>query len=106
MPGRYGTDWSRSASAARTPQAFYQWRLTPKELAFEVARHGFSVEEVAPIHTLSGAGRLFQALTKRPTYGRISARIVKLMSLGLPKCILAHMLLAVARKPANGTLQE
>lgn len=105
MPGRYGTDWSRAAVAARTPQAFYQWRLTPKELAFEAARHGFSVEDVTPIHALSGAGRLFQALTKRRTDGPITARIVKLMSLGLPRRILAHMILAVARKPLNGGAQ-
>ncbi|SRR6266540_3242184 len=83
----------------REPTRFYQWRLTRGELARALAREGFAVEEVHAIHKRHGAHRwLRQALgvDLGTTFGRVASGALSVI---LPAAVIAHMILAVARKP-------
>ena len=80
---------------------FYQWRLTRAELARELAIGGFEVLETRPIHKRQGVMRSLHHelglhyewfLTKG-----LSAALAPL----IPGSFIAHMVLAVARKPGN-----
>jgi SAM-dependent methyltransferase len=82
------------APAPGEPLRFYQWRLTPNELARELAIAGFSVERIKPIGKLSGTQR---ALSR---FGRLAAPLARLVSPVLPAAVVGHMLVALARKPA------
>jgi len=78
---------------------FYQWRLTRGELAHILSRHGFDVEDVKMIHKRSGIQRWLNGafglnVTAKPTKG-----MAVLMYPFIPKVLMAHMILAVARKP-------
>jgi SAM-dependent methyltransferase len=81
------------------PLRFYQWRLNRAELARELAMGGFEVVEVRPIHKRQGVLRLLHE-----TFGLDYNHVfVKAMSAALspfvPALLVAHMLMAVARKP-------
>lgn len=80
---------------------FYQWRFTRKEIAFEVARHGFDVLSVTPIHQIEGARRMTQSWIGRLAStlpGEMMARGLKLI---LPGSMMGHMILVVARRTAS-----
>jgi SAM-dependent methyltransferase len=72
---------------------FYQWRLTRAELARELAIAGFAVERMVPIGKTSGLQR---ALAR---FGRLAPPLARTLSPFVPASVVAHMLLAVARKP-------
>lgn len=79
---------------------FYQWRLTRAELAQTLARHGFSVDDVHIIHKRQGLQRLLQHnLGLNPSSTLAKGMAVLLMPF-IPGSFVAHMILAVARKPA------
>ncbi len=80
--------------APGTAIRFYQWRLTRAELARELARAGFGVERVVPIGKTSGLQRALAA------FGRAAPPLARLLAPVVPASTVAHMLLAVARKPA------
>lgn len=79
---------------------FYQWRLTREELRDELARAGFAVDEVRPIHTRGGVMRSLHHELGLP-YGKVNAAAAALLAPLLPARVFAHMLLAAARKPAT-----
>ncbi len=75
---------------------FYQWRLTRRELARELAIAGFSVERIVPIGKISGLQR---ALARA---GRFAPPLARALAPLVPARAVAHMLIAVARKPDGG----
>jgi len=81
------------APAPGTAMRFYQWRLTRAELAREMARAGFAVERVVPIGKTSGLQRALAA------FGRMAPPAARLLTPVVPASAVAHMLLAVMRKP-------
>jgi len=85
---------------------FYQWRFTRKEIAFEVARHGFDVLSVTPIHKIEGARRMTHSWIGRYAAtlpGEMMARGLKSV---LPGSMMGHMILVVARRTASGTADD
>jgi SAM-dependent methyltransferase len=78
---------------------FYQWRLTRAELARELAIGGFEVLKVSPIHKRQGVLRSLHhefGLSYRWLFTKgLSALLAPLT----PGLFIAHMELAVARKP-------
>ncbi|MBN9495467.1 MAG: methyltransferase domain-containing protein [Alphaproteobacteria bacterium] len=78
------------------PMRFYQWRLTRRELARELAIAGFAVERIVPIGKISGLQR---ALGRA---GRFAPPLARVLAPLVPARAVAHMLLAVARKPDGG----
>lgn len=95
---KYGK-FSEIIDDADKTYAFYQWRLTPKEMAFELRRHAFEIANITPIHKVESLGRIYTALFKRPTSGPIIARFLKLLSFIVPGRVFGHMLMVVAKKP-------
>ncbi|NIZ00163.1 class I SAM-dependent methyltransferase [Thalassospira lucentensis] len=77
---KYHGDWNNTHQDAGKKYAFYQWRLTKREIAFEVKQQPFIIKSIPQIHKTQGIGRLFTGLTKMNTSGPITARIVKLLS--------------------------
>lgn len=78
---------------------FYQWRLTVAELRDELARGGFAVEAVTPIHKRQGVERsLHHELGL--AYGLVTRAASAALSPLAPAGLFAHMLLAEARRPA------
>ncbi len=72
---------------------FYQWRLNRRELARELSMAGFEVESIRPIGKTSGLQRALRRL------GRFAPPVARLLTPFVPGTAVAHMLLAIARKP-------
>ncbi|MFZ4808746.1 MAG: class I SAM-dependent methyltransferase [Hyphomicrobiaceae bacterium] len=83
---------------------FYQWRMTRAELAGELSRVGFAVEDVHIIGKRQGLQRMMQhAFGMNPT-STLTRGLAYLAAPFVPKVAVGHMVLAVARKPTgNGT---
>ncbi len=90
----------RSAAQRESARRFYQWRLTRGELRDLLAWRGFEVIDVRPIHKRQGVLRALNAnfgLDYRWTVTRaLSAGLAPFV----PGTVIAHMVMAVARKPA------
>lgn len=86
---------SRTAAASR----FYQYRFTRAELALELGRGGFDVVEVTPIHKRSGVLRSLHHELGLPYQWLLTKGLTAALSPILPRSLIAHMVLAVARKP-------
>ncbi|MCA3245012.1 MAG: methyltransferase domain-containing protein [Azospirillum sp.] len=82
-----------AAETPRAPMRFYQWRLTRRELARELALAGFEVESIRPIGKTSGLQRALRGL------GRFAPPMARALAPAVPAAAIAHMLLAVGRKP-------
>lgn len=78
---------------------FYQWRLTRGELARILARAGFDVDNVHVIHKRSGLQRWLNQAFGMDGDARLTKGIALLLSPFVPKVLIGHMILAVARKP-------
>lgn len=86
--------------AARTsPLRFYQWRLTRGELAETLSRHGFAVEDVKMIGKRSGLQRWLNGTFGFPVTSKFTKGLAVLLYPFVPKAMIAHMILAIARKP-------
>lgn len=94
---RHSLSGTRAASPEPpgVPLRFYQWRLTRREMARELAIAGFETDRIVPIGKTSGLQR---ALART---GRFAAPLARILSPIVPALVVAHMLLAVARKPAD-----
>jgi SAM-dependent methyltransferase len=79
---------------------FYQWRLTRSELARELSMVGFEVLEVAPIHKRQGVLRALHHGLGLHYDWFISRALSAVLAPFVPGVLIAHMILAVARKPA------
>lgn len=80
---------------------FYQWRLTRAELAREMAIGGFDVLEVRPIHKRQGVLRSLHHEMGLPYDWLLTKGLSVLLAPLIPSSFIAHMVLAVARKPLS-----
>jgi SAM-dependent methyltransferase len=78
---------------------FYQWRLTRGELARILARHGFAVDDVKIIGKRQGLQRWLQHWTGISATSLFGRGFAVLAAPFVPKALIGHMILAIARKP-------
>jgi hypothetical protein len=90
--------WRLPPQTTRT--RFYQWRLTRNELATILAKHGFAVDDVAAFGKRQGVQRWLQQLTGVSATSTFARGFAVLAAPFVPKALIAHMILAIARKPA------
>lgn len=83
---------------------FYQWRLTRAELARELAIGGFEVIETRPIHKRQGVLRSLHHEFGLPYGWLFTKGLSAVLAPLIPGSFIAHMVLAVARKPIGGRL--
>ena len=81
---------------------FYQWRLTRAELAQELGIGGFDVLEVKPINKRQGILRSLHHEFGLPYEWLLTKGLSVLLAPLIPGSLIAHMVIAVARKPDNG----
>ena len=91
-----------SISRNEGSQRFYQWRLTRAELARELAIGGFEVIETRPIHKRQGVLRGLHHEFGLPYEWFLTKALSVLLASLIPASFVAHMVLAVARKPMEG----
>jgi ubiquinone/menaquinone biosynthesis C-methylase UbiE len=91
--------WRLPPQTTRT--RFYQWRLTRGELATILARNGFAVEDVKIIGKRQGLQRWLQQLTGISATSTLARGLAVLASPFVPKVVIGHMILAIARKPQS-----
>lgn len=77
---------------------FYQWRFTRAELARELVIGGFEVLEVKPIHKRQGVLRSLHHQFGMPINSLLTRGLSAVLAPLLPGVLVAHMVLAVARK--------
>jgi SAM-dependent methyltransferase len=86
--------------APQTKRArFYQWRLTRAELAKILARHGFAVDDVKIMGKRQGLQRWLQQRTGVSATSFFARGFAVLAAPVVPKVLIGHMILAIARKP-------
>lgn len=78
---------------------FYQYRLTQAELAVELAMGGFEVLELRPIHKRQGVLRSLHHELGLPYVWLFTRVLSAVIAPLVPAKFVAHMVLAVARKP-------
>ena len=78
---------------------FYQWRLTRAELARELVVGGFEVVEMRPIHKRQGVLRLLHGMFGLDYNNVFTKAMSAALAPFVPALFIAHMLMAVARKP-------
>ena len=86
-------------NAETVPQRFYQWRFTRAELAKELRLAGFNVIDINPIHNRSGILRCLQNELKLKYDSIVCRAIAYLLAPVIPKCLIAHMIIATSQKP-------
>ena len=92
--------WKLQPETAR--MRFYQWRPTRGELATILSRHGFAVDDVKIIGKRQGLQRWLQQTFGISATSFFARGVAVLLAPFVPKVLIGHMILAVARKP--GTL--
>lgn len=95
---KFGASWQNEQHKEHTSYAFYQWRLTKNEIAFEIQQEAFDIRSITPIHKAQGIGRLYKSVTGMKTDGALSARFIKALSIISPGTFAGHMLFVVAQK--------
>ena len=81
---------------------FYQWRLTRGEFARELTAGGLEVIELRPIHKRQGILRSLHHEFGLPYDWLLTKGLSVLLQPVVPRGLVAHMLIAVARKPVPG----
>ena len=84
---------------AGAPLRFYQWRLTPAEIARELEIGGFELLETKPIHKKQGVLRSLHHEFGLPYDWTLTKGLSLALTPFIPASVVAHMVLAVARKP-------
>ncbi len=98
---RHAVGGALAGPSAPAPAArFYQWRLTRSELARELSLVGFEVLKVATIHKRQGVLRALHHSLGLNYDWFISRALSAVIAPFVPGVLIAHMILAVARKPA------
>jgi SAM-dependent methyltransferase len=97
---RAACDWRHAAPADTTSTRFYQWRLTRGEFRHLLTRSGFDVLDIKPIGKRQGVLRSLQHEFGLPHGWKASRAFSAAIAPFVPGGLVAHMLLAVARKPA------
>jgi SAM-dependent methyltransferase len=83
------------------PMRFYQWRFTRADLRQELEMRGFTILELIPIHRDQGLQRALVwdfGLTQGTRRFRLAERLLRRLT---PTRLVAHMLMAVCRKPVT-----
>lgn len=88
-------------SREKRGRRFYQWRLTKAELHGELMQSGFQVLEIRPIHKRQGAVRVLNQKLGLPWHWLFTRFLGMFLAPFLSADFLAHMLIAVARKPST-----
>lgn len=96
---RAACDWRKSAPPNETASRFYQWRLTRGEFRFLLAKSGFEVLDIMAIGKRQGVLRSLQHEFGMPYQWFLSRAMSAVLAPIVPSGLVAHMLLAVARKP-------
>jgi len=91
------------AGQAGSKLRFYQWRLTRAELARELEIGGFEVLKVQPISKRQGVLRSLHHECGLPYEWLLTKGLSAILAPLIPGALIAHMVIAVARKPRNGT---
>lgn len=95
---KFGKNRSGRASEAGR-RRFYQWRLTRDEFTHELTAGGFEVIELRPIHKRQGILRSLHHEFGLPYDWLLTKGLSVLLQPLVPSRLVAHMLIAVARKP-------
>ena len=82
---------------------FYQYRFTRSELAREISSSGFELVSFHPIHKRQGVLRVLHHEFGMPYQWLLTRGLSVLLSPLIPAWWVAHMILAVARKPSRVT---
>lgn len=80
---------------------FYQYRFTRNELATELKQGGFDVLSVTPIHLRQGVLRFLHHEFRMPYHWFLTRALAVVLAPLIPKILMSHMILAVAKKPSN-----
>jgi ubiquinone/menaquinone biosynthesis C-methylase UbiE len=80
---------------------FYQWRMTRRELADTLARHGFSVESVHIFAKRNGLQRWISSVSGINADSNFARGAAFLAAPFVPRILIGHMMLAVAQKPRS-----
>lgn len=80
---------------------FYQWRFTRAELSKELTLGGFDVEDIKTIHKRQGILRSLHHEFGLPYEWALTKGLSVALTPFIPGSLMAHMILAVARKPNN-----
>ena len=80
---------------------FYQWRLTRSELRGELTRGGFDVIDIRLLHKRQGIVRVLNARLGLPWRWVLTRALGLALAPFVPGAVIAHMQMAVARKPEN-----
>ncbi|MCR9137402.1 MAG: methyltransferase domain-containing protein [Alphaproteobacteria bacterium] len=78
---------------------FYQYRFTRAELSTELSKGGFDVLKLHPIHKRQGVLRSLHHEFKMPYEWFLTKGMSAALAPFVPGVFIAHMVLAVARKP-------
>lgn len=89
--------WKLAPQSER--RRFYQWRLTRAELAGILSRHGFAVDDVKIIGKRQGLQRFIQHTVGLSPTSTLVRGLAAVLAPFVPKVLIGHMILAIARKP-------
>lgn len=87
--------------AEKGTKRFYQWRLSRQELATELTQGGFDVIKLRPIHRRQTIVRMLHHGFGVDYDGRFARFTGLLLGSILPRGLVGHMLMAVAKKPVS-----
>ena len=96
---RAACDWRRRSEPRSGSERFYQWRLNRGELREQLARGGFEVLDIRPIHKRQGILRSLHHEFGLPYEWLTTKGLSVLLTPIVPGGLVAHMLMAVARRP-------
>ena len=96
---RAACDWRRRAAPDDARRRFYRWRLTRGELRRELAAGGFEVLDVRPIHKRQGILRSLHHEFGLDYRWFVTKGLSVVLQPFVPGGVIAHMLIAVSRKP-------
>jgi SAM-dependent methyltransferase len=97
---RAAGDWRKSAAPDDSAARFYQWRLTRGEFRELLARENFEVLNIHAIGKRQGVLRSLQHEFGMPYQWFATRALSAAIAPFVPSGLVAHMLLAVARKPS------
>ncbi|MEE9209269.1 MAG: hypothetical protein V3U23_02360, partial [Kiloniellales bacterium] len=97
---RAAFDRRRQQAPANRAARFYQWRLTRGELRDELGQGGFELLDIRPIHKRQGILRSLHHEFGLDYRWFLTKGLSVVLQPFVPGPLIAHMLLAVARKPA------
>ncbi|MBE0533493.1 MAG: methyltransferase domain-containing protein [Rhodospirillales bacterium] len=92
-------DRRRKVDPRSGKERFYQWRLTRPEVRGLLARGGFSVLDIRPIHKRQGVLRSLHHEFGFPYEWLATKGLGIVLTPFIPGGLVAHMLMAVAKKP-------